>query len=83
MMAVLVESVVRRCRVFVSPMAAINDLEPLPCPGGRLWDVICDTGSTTAFNPVHEYGLVGGFLLTLESRRVTSYPSLIIYCIPG
>lgn len=45
----------------VSPMAAINDLELLPRPGGRLRDVICDTGSTTAFSPVHGYGLVGCF----------------------
>jgi hypothetical protein len=30
-------------------------------PGGHLRDVICNTGSTTVFSPVHEYGLVGCF----------------------
>ena len=57
----------------MSPMAAITGSELLPYPGERFMDVICDTGPTAVF-PRCVSRDSSKALLTLRSKRVTSYP---------
>ena len=84
MMGVLVEFVVRRCRVpclqWRQSMiwSSFLALEGTYCKGCHLWHRLYNR-----VFPGAQIRTRRGLLLTLKSRRVKSHPSLILYCMLG